>query len=433
MLSRKTLFLGITAYAVPSLAAPCLVLSDVATVPHLTAITQSCDNQVTVKLVNDTSVHLFEFGEPIYSNLLISLANPSNFAFVSPDDSEMLPESVKHRPIHDELQAAKLAEVKRPGLPGLGLTELIAFVDAGKNVLVTAHGGQGSSKDFDNLLAQFGMKFFSNSLVIDFFSPLTSSGPLKGEPWLELISGSKPVQLNQVSPIGIDINNENVFAGLRAASTAFHASSLSQGSALTLAACNQAANGARFAFVGAFALPDEFAKNIVSWTFGRRAVLRARDLYHHKVGEMQAPRMYKEKDEIEVGLIIEELREGKWTLFPATDVQIEYVMLDPYVRETMKFTGTGHRLTFTAPDVYGIFKFRLDYRRRGYNGLHIEQVAPVRNPRHNDYERFLICAYPYYASCFVTLGLVFVFALVFVNHKEVGKRVTGEKEARHRE
>ena len=431
MISRKTLFLG--ALSVPALAEPCLVLSDVATVPHLPIINQVCDNQVTVKMVNDASVHLFEFGEPVYSNVLISLENPATFTFVSPDDSQMLPESVKHRPMQDEVQVAKLAELKRPGLPGLGLTELVAFVDAGRNVLVTAHGGKGSSKDFDSLLAQFGMKFFSNSLVTDFFGPVTSSGPLKGEPWLELISGSKPVQLNQVSPIGMDVNNDNVFAGLRAGSTAFHASSPSQGSALTLAACNQATNGARFAFVGAFALPEDFGKQIVSWTFGKRAVLRARDLYHHRVGEKEAPRMYKEKDDIEVGLTIEELRDGKWVLFPATDVQMEYVMLDPHVRETMKFTGTGHKLTFKAPDVYGIFKFRLDYRRRGYNGLHIEQVAPVRNPRHNDYERFLFCAYPYYASCFVSLGLVFAFALVFVNHKETGKRVMGEKEARHRE
>ena len=177
----------------------------------------------------------------------------------------------------------------------------------------------------------------------------------------------------------------------------------------------------------------KFLSNVVSWTFGNRAVLRARDLYHHRVGETAAPRMYRELDDVVVGLKIEELKDGRWVPFPAMDVQIEYVMMDPHIRQFMTFTGSEHRLNFKVPDVYGIFKFKIEYNRLGFNPIKVEQVAPVRNFKHNDYPRFLLCAYPYYISCFASLALVLVFAVLFINHKDVGKKAAGEKEARHRE
>ena len=413
-------------------AEPCLVLTDSsAPTSSVSVIKSLCgEDSLEVKRVDDPTVGLFAYGGARYSNLVISVSEPSTFRFQVSDDLRMLPESDKYRTTPEEVQVAKLAEVKRPGLPGLALSEIIQFVDAGKNVVVLASGGTGASSDLQSLLSQFGMVLYADSLVVDFFSPkVMSSGLIRGEPWIELVSGSKPIPFNG-SPIGVDVKNENVFPALRASSTAVHASAPSQGSALTLAACNQATNGARFTLIGSTEIPDDFARSIFSWTFGKRALLRTRDLFHHKVGETEPPRMYREKDEIEFGIKLEEFKDGKWILFPATDLQLEYVMLDPYVRETMTFTGTGHKLQFKAPDVYGIFKFRIDYRRKGYNPIRVEQVAPVRNPRHNDYERFLFCGYPYYGSCLVTLTLVFVFAVFFVNHKD---KCAVSKEARHRE
>jgi oligosaccharyltransferase complex subunit beta len=386
---------------------------------------------VVVKDVSDATVHLSEFGAPIYSDFVVALRQPNNFKFMIPDDSMHLQESVKARPMQEELQAAKLAEIKRPGVPGLSMTDIVNFFDSGRNVVVLANGGSGASNDLQALLAQFGTKLLAESVVKNFFGPVKTSGGIKSEPWIELISGGKAVEYSG-SAVGIDSTNANVFFAARAGETAFQTGLSGQGLSLGLAAANQGTNGARFLVVGSVDLEQSFAKNILSWTFGKRGVLRARDLYHHRVGEQEPPRMYKEKDQIEVGLKIEELKDGKWMPFPAMDVQLEYVMLDPYVRETMKFTGTGHKLVFTAPDVYGIFKFKIDYKRRGFNPVKVEQVAPVRNMRHNDYERFLFSAYPYYASCFVTLGLVLGFTVLFLNHKESGTKDNG-KEARHRE
>jgi oligosaccharyltransferase complex subunit beta len=51
----------------------------------------------------------------------------------------------------------------------------------------------------------------------------------------------------------------------------------------------------------------------------------------------------------------------------AGDVQVEFVMLDPYVRATLAHDGAGRFSTrVKVPDTYGVFKWVLDYRRLGY-------------------------------------------------------------------
>lgn len=45
-------------------------------------------------------------------------------------------------------------------------------------------------------------------------------------------------------------------------------------------------------------------------------------------------------------------------------------MLDAYERITLEAGARGsYRTTFTVPDTYGIFKFRVHYRRSGYTVL----------------------------------------------------------------
>jgi oligosaccharyltransferase complex subunit beta len=68
-----------------------------------------------------------------------------------------------------------------------------------------------------------------------------------------------------------------------------------------------------------------------------------------------------------------------------------------------------------VPDVYGVFKWVLDYRRLGYSSIALSQQIPIRPFRHNEYERFIPQAYPYYASIlsmmagFFTLGFAFLY------------------------
>ena len=124
------------------------------------------------------------------------------------------------------------------------------------------------------------------------------------------------------------------------------------------------------------------------------------------------------KDEIEVAVDIEECAKGHCGGYGGNDVQVELRMLDPYVRRTMKSSGNG---TFTArmkiPDKYGVFKIQIDYTRRGLSWIHESATVAVRPFRHDEYERFLSQAYPYYASVlamvigFLAVCRVFVFTV----------------------
>lgn len=95
-------------------------------------------------------------------------------------------------------------------------------------------------------------------------------------------------------------------------------------------------------------------------------------------------------------------------------------MLDPYIRLNLNHTQNGkYKATFKAPDQYGIFEFRVLFDSLGYGGLGaLSQRAPVYPIRHNQYDRFLSSAWPYYASEFSMLAALFVFSLLFLFHKE---------------
>lgn len=96
-------------------------------------------------------------------------------------------------------------------------------------------------------------------------------------------------------------------------------------------------------------------------------------------------------------------------------LQLEFVMLDPYVRVSMCSLANGTYLAhFRVPDVYGIYHFRLHYRRWGWTVLHRTDQVNVRPYRHNEYERFITSAYPYYTAAFVSMAAVFVFSLLFL-------------------
>jgi oligosaccharyltransferase complex subunit beta len=105
--------------------------------------------------------------------------------------------------------------------------------------------------------------------------------------------------------------------------------------------------------------------------------------------------------------------------FAADDVQLEFRMLDPYIRVNLKHDPNGRYYTqFKVPDVYGVFTFKIEYTRRGYGFLSSITRTPVRPFRHNEYERFIDSAYPYYASSFSMLAGLFIFSWFFLYHKE---------------
>ena len=157
-------------------------------------------------------------------------------------------------------------------------------------------------------------------------------------------------------------------------------------------------------------------------------------------------------------------------------MQVELVMLDPYVRAPLRHDGAGRfAARVKLPDVYGVFKWVLDYRRPGYSYIELSgepavggaaelgvapgwalarclapharplgccsaphrppahartrtrphprlppatrpaETVPIRPFKHNEYERFIGQAFPYYASAasmmagFLALGALLLW------------------------
>ncbi|EER12890.1 dolichyl-diphosphooligosaccharide-protein glycosyltransferase beta subunit, putative, partial [Perkinsus marinus ATCC 50983] len=237
-------------------------------------------------------------------------------------------------------------------------------------------------------------------------------------------------------------SNDRVFPVVKSSPSAYSEDAkmqmMREGAANTLSGLNlvsalQARNGARVLLVGSKDMCADkifnkkgydnrnVCKSMYTWAFNQRRVIRAVNMRHHKVGETEAPYMYTEGDDITFEIQLEELTMKGWVPYTAPDIQLEYTMLDPHIRAFVLPDASNnglHTLTFKAPDVYGIFKFVVNYNRLGLNPLHIEEVAPLRNYKHNDYPRFLFCAYPYYASVFVAAFGLFVIAFLMIYNKD---------------
>jgi len=118
---------------------------------------------------------------------------------------------------------------------------------------------------------------------------------------------------------------------------------------------------------------EAFTKALSEWVFKEKGVLRLSNVTHHKVGELDAPSSYTIMEDVVYNVVLEELEGGVWVGYAATDVQLEFVRIDPFVRTTLKAVSgktTGlYESKFKIPDVYGVFQFKIDYHRKGYTFL----------------------------------------------------------------
>lgn len=172
---------------------------------------------------------------------------------------------------------------------------------------------------------------------------------------------------------------------------------------------------------GAHGVPSgnaDLAKALSAWCFQMAGVVRIDSVNHHLVGSKSPPEYYTIKEMAEFSVVMSELVDGDWVPFTGTDVQMEFVRIDPFVRLGMTNTNGRLSIKFMIPDVYGVFQFKVNYNKIGLTRLSTANQVSVRPLRHDQYERFISSAYPYYASSFSMMFGVFVFALVFLHFKE---------------
>lgn len=337
--------------------------------------------QLTFKTADDSSLALSKYGDYLYDHLI--LFSPSVVEFGGNISSKAI----------------------------------VEFIDAGGNVLVAANSDIG--EPIKEIAGECGLEFSDEgTYVIDRFNydenddgrnnllAVNKENLIKNK----IITGDvqSPLLYRGLS-MSADPDNPLLLNILTASSTSFtyrldekiteypH----TVGKSTLLIAALQARNNARVTFVGSldFFSNDFFESSVkavnegakkfdksgnqdlcvslTKWTFKERGVLRVVKVEHHKVGEKQAPQAYTIKENIVYSILIEEYSNGKWSPFAANDVQLEFIRLDPFVRTTLKPTNGIFKAEFVLPDVYGVFKFSVDYNRVGYT--HLESVTQVKS------------------------------------------------------
>lgn len=377
---------------------------------------------MTFKLADDANLLLSKYGEYLYKNLIIFAPSVDEFG--------------------GDISVDKISE----------------FIDDGGNVLVAASSKSGEA--LRELATECGFEVDEDGAAVidhlnydtsdsgDHTKIVASSENLISSP---IIVGSKNVAplLYQGTGLLADRENNLVLQVLTADSTAYSyipENSIKEyphtiGRGTLLIAALQARNNARVVFSGSlFFFSDkafssgvskrggkfytksgnqEVATAIGKWVFGEVGRLRVVSIEHNKVGESEAPQSYTIIDPVIYTIAIEELTTGKWQPFQASDIQLEFVRIDPFVRTTLKNIGGGkYRAQFEIPDVYGVYQFKVDYDRIGYTHLYSTTQVSVRPLQHTQYERFIPSAFPYYISAFSMMLGVFIFSFVFIHFKD---------------
>ncbi|XP_064643325.1 dolichyl-diphosphooligosaccharide--protein glycosyltransferase 48 kDa subunit-like [Lineus longissimus] len=381
---------------------------------------------LTFKTADDSSLALVKYGEFLYDHLVIFAPSVEEFG------------------------------------GSIDVAAITNFIDGGGNVLVAASSAVG--EPIRELGSECGVEFDEEkTAVIDHLNYDTSD---QGKHTLivadpdnlidsDMIVGKK----RNVSPllfrgVGMTADSDNplVLNVLHASSTAYsfnpdktiddypHA----VGKNTLLISALQARNNARVVFIGSLEFfSDEFftaevqnanggskfsrsgnqdlATSLSQWVFKEKGVLRVGKVSHTRQGENNTPQAYTVMENVHYTIHIEQIKEGKWVPFDGTDVQLELVRIDPFVRTTMKRKNGVFSAKFKLPDVYGVYQFRVDYRRIGFTHLFSTTQMSVHPLQHTQYARFIPAAFPYYTSSFSMMVGVFVFSLVFLHFREENK------------
>lgn len=339
------------------------------------------------------------------------------------------------------------------------LAGILDFVDSGHDLIIAADSA--ASDLIRDIATECGVDFDEDpsAMVIDHTSYSVSNTEgdhtvIASDDFIQsdVILGSQKIEAPILfQGIGHSLNPANslVLKVLSASPSAYSANPKSilsnppslTGSAISLVSIMQARNNARILISGSLSVfsnrffrsgvqkagssikheksgNEQFFTEVSKWVFHERGHLKAVNVRHHKIGEVHEPAMYRINDDLEYSVEIYEWSGISWEAYVANDVQLQFYMMSPYVLKTLSSEQKGlYSTTFKVPDVYGVFQFKVEYDRLGYTSLHLSKQIPVRPFRHNEYERFIKVAYPYYGASFSMMAGFFIFTTVYLYNK----------------
>lgn len=342
----------------------------------------------------------------------------------------------------------------------LDMEGVLDFVDSGHDLILAADAN--ASDLIRNIAAECGVDFDEDpsAVVIDHTSYAVSE--TEGDHTLiaaddfiqsDVILGNKKIEAPVLfKGIGHSLNpgNSMVLKALSASSSSystnpsFKLSGLPPslyGTAISLVSVVQARNDARIMISGSLDMfsnrlfragvqksgslnkyeksgNEQFIVELSKWIFHERGHLKAANLRHNKVGETEEPSMYRINDDLDFSVDIFEWSGSSWVPYVEKDVQVQFYMMSPYVLKTLSTNEKGlYHTSFKVPDVYGVFQFKVEYQKLGYTTLSLSKQIPVRPFRHNEYERFITTAFPYYGASFSMMTGFFIFSAVYLYNK----------------
>lgn len=312
--------------------------------------------------------------------------------------------------------------------------DLLEYIDAGRNLLIAGNHAPGSI--ISELANEVGFEFketsvkrdYANTKLNDIFhiigdkskypsTSFTYSGTqlkmLKGELNLEVLINNAPV--DDIRPSTPGKFATNVLIGTMQA----------RNNARVIVSGSHEFFGDK-AFEASKLANQHLTNELLRWLCKEKSLLRFSQVNHRKLNVVDSPPStdiasrtnfegYTIMDDLEYTIKIEIFEDGKWKSYDGEDVQLEFVRIDPFVRQTMKRQTDGtYFARFKVPDVYGVYKFQVDYKREGLTYLFSSTQVSVRPLRHNEYERFIYSAYPYYLSAFLMIGYLYIFSFVYL-------------------
>lgn len=174
--------------------------------------------------------------------------------------------------------------------------------------------------------------------------------------------------------------------------------------------------------------------DLVAWTFQEYGVLAVERTAHERVAvdahdvrpeyeeEPGAAHMYRIKDSVVFSIDVSAF-DGEWKPAPRDlDLQVSFVMLDPYVTASLRATetvggarpATRYEAQLRLPDRHGVFSFKVNWKRHGLSYILTSDNVPVRPYNHDEYPRMLSSSWPYVSGAFSTIAAFVVFVAVWL-------------------
>lgn len=161
-------------------------------------------------------------------------------------------------------------------------------------------------------------------------------------------------------------------------------------------------------------------RHFAAWTFGHAGVLKVMATRHMRVEADGEDRAYRVKDLLRYEMDVLEWsgQRSRFVPFVDDDVQLEFTMLNPWVRTRFSAQNNTLSAQVQVPDQIGVYKFVVNHHRPGYTPITFQEIVPARPFLHNEYDRFLRQALPYYVTTFNMIVGVLLLGIVLLYSKD---------------